>query len=683
MIEAQQARSQEQGAWVPPGPQPLKFEVFSTLNTKPSRAGIETDQMYISDGFMPLGVNNLRTLPGIGASIYTAPSGKTIIWYYFGNIGATPICIVLLSDGSLVQVNTNTGATTVMGAAGTIGAVSASLIGASQWGNTFVVIVNQQTNGLFIWDGTNLFKTGTLAPDITYNNSGSGYTSAPTTAVWGGIGTGAVVSATVSDGGVSTVSITNPGTGYSSNDVPIVVFSGGGSLGKTAKLTTAIASGTVSSVSISDPGAGYSSTAVANFVGGGGVGAQASVTVTGTSIASVAVTYGGVGYTSAPTCYIHDGSSAVAEVVLNTMPSGISATDAEAFQNRIWLVNSATTNLYCSAAELLTDFAANSGGVITPVNESFLNVGLFKVVQTNGVLYVVADSCIDAVSGVNQSGTPPTTTFSLQNVDPENGSPWVNSVGTLNRNVILANPNGIFICAGSNVIKISDQLDGIYSSADIGGFSPSSAKATIFGRRVWMLLKPIVDQVTKQSVNKLLMTDGKTWWTSQQDVNLQFIAGQKINSVFTAYGTDGTNIYPLFYKPSTVFTKTYQTKLHNDPTLAIGKTASRLWGAVQYYSANSPNITVSVDSEKGASSNSYPIAPNVVTFTNNAGNVIAFTNNIGASITWYALGTGLVIFPPTAVGQQGVYLGLTVSTNCADVALISLELQPEIWEYRG
>lgn len=54
------------------GDRPIVFEGFSTLNTDASRSGIENDQTFICDGFMPLGKNNLRTLWGVGPSIFNA-----------------------------------------------------------------------------------------------------------------------------------------------------------------------------------------------------------------------------------------------------------------------------------------------------------------------------------------------------------------------------------------------------------------------------------------------------------------------------------------------------------------------------------------------------------------------------------------------------------------------------------
>jgi len=105
-----------------------------------------------------------------------------------------------------------------------------------------------------------------------------------------------------------------------------------------------------------------------------------------------------------------------------------------------------------------------------------------------------------------------------------------------------------------------------FNANPFNGAQLSVAKATIFGKRVWMALVPIIDPVKGLQVNKLLMVrDKKVWWTSEQDVGLTFIQGQEINSIFTAYGTDGTHIYPLFNQPSAGFVKTAQSRLWDEP----------------------------------------------------------------------------------------------------------------------
>lgn len=690
MVEATNPPGLQESPFLVPGTTPIVFDTYTGINTNASRPGIKDDEMYVCDGFMPLGKNNLRVLYGVGPKLYTAPAGLTIIWYQFGNIAENPLCMVLLSDGSLVQINTNTGGTTPVAAAGTFQNPSLTSIDMTQWGSQYIVIVTTQSNGLFIWDGNVLFRSGALGPDVTILNGGFDYTSAPTITAFGGTGSGATFLPVVENGAISAITVTNPGSGYSSIDQVVLVFSGGGSPGRTATGVATVSGGSITTVALVDGGAGYTGSAGVSIVGGGGTGATIGITnVSAGAVLGFTVNNGGQGYQTAdpPTVLVSDPNNPVAVATVDLMPFDQSGNAVQTYQGRLWIAS--VSRIDFTAPGSLTDFAVGDGGGGFKSNDSFLRVGFQKLIQTNGFLYMLADSSINYLSGVQTSGNPPTTTFTNQNADPEIGTPYGPTVQVFSRNIVFANAFGAHVSYGGAVTKISEALDGIFNTVPgFGGFVPSSAKAIIFGKRVWMLLLPVIDQITNQQVNKLFMWQGKTWWTSQQDVNLIYVASQEINSVLTAYGTDGTAIYPLFQQPSTGFTKTVQSKLWDQPgSYIVDKTANRVWGLAYYYSADSPNLTVGIDNEVNTAEYTLTLSPGSVAFINGFGDPVVFLNASNQVVAFIGTsgggGTGIVVFPPTAVGQAGALTGLTVSTNAADMALISMILEDQVWQYRG
>jgi len=212
------------------GPTPLVCEMFQGINTTTTRPGVPDQQMYWCDGWMPIAPRKLRTMYGIGPPLYTNPAG--ISCYFFYNLAATPYCAVFNEDGSVVQVNTATGATTQILATGTIVSPVLTQLGVTQYGSQYLIIVAQQTNGYWIWDGTTVFTAGTLAPGVTLTNVGSGYTSPPIVTATGGHGSGATFVASITPGGgVNNVTMTNPGTGYQVGDVVTLNFTGGNQAG--------------------------------------------------------------------------------------------------------------------------------------------------------------------------------------------------------------------------------------------------------------------------------------------------------------------------------------------------------------------------------------------------------------------------------------------------------------------
>jgi hypothetical protein len=536
MIEAQQPQAEQSTPYTPAGPaDPLIFEDFEGINTATLRPGVDDKQAAWLDGFMPLGPKrNLRTMYGIGPALFTPSDGDTIVFFDFFNIGIIPYMLAVVSNGEIYAVNTNTKVARAIANPGTITNPTRTAVGVTQYGSKYVMIVAQQTNGYFIWDGTSLF-------------------------------------------------------------VPGAAFPAGG-----------------------------------------------------------------------------------------TVPLGIQGSAIEVYAGRVWIANGPTITF--GAPGSLVDFSSASGGGNFTSSDSFLRVAYIQLKQTNGFLYLIADSSVNYISGVQTSGSPLVTTFTNQNADPEVGTPWPATVDVFNRNILFANPFGAQVSYGGAVTKISEMLDGVYNTVpNFGNISPSAGKAIIFGKKCWILLLPIIDPVSGQQVNKLLLWNGKQWWAATQDVPLIYIQHQEINSVLTTYGTDGLSVYPLFAQPSTAVQKVAQTKLWDKPGgYQFTKFATRFWGIVRYYDPRSPAITISIDNEVSSNSNVASVLPNVATWLT-AGGLVSTWLTAGAAIsTWLAGGgNAYSVLAPDAVAQEGVLTGFTVTTNVADMAIVSMMMQDSIAGYRG
>ena len=754
--QPQPPAAEQPNPYLPPGPQPLICEEWQGVNTATNRAGVDDKQCYWMDGVMPYERRRARVMPGIGPLLYTASGIFTIVMFKAANLGAIPLLIVILLDGSIVQIRTDTGATTTIGAAGTLLNPTQQTVQINQWGDQYVIIVSTQTNGYFVWDGTNLYEAGTAGPVVTLTSVGSGYKTTPALVVTGGHGSGVVLAAQIANGVVTGVSVINPGTGYLAGDTPSITFVGGTTSGSLGTLTAILTHNTggsgasivltlaqtggviyhvasasvvnggsgysqftaltvsggaapggkyaliqavlspvigggiilsvsvvsggqyassptpvvavadaggyyVSSVTINNAGSNYSPSVKVTAVGGGSAVAEAALSplITGGTIASVAVVSGGLyGSNTAPTLTITD-TAANASATMQIMPFAIQGNAVETYSGQAWVADGAT--YYVSAPGSVTDFATNDGGLNATANESYLKVGFTALLNTNGFLYFLGDSSVSSVSGVQTTGSvTPTTTYTFLNVDPEVGTSWPNTVLEWGNAPFLANIWGEHVLYGSQMRKISDPMDGVYNSVPGFTLTPSSAKAIVFNRKILCTLIPILDPVSKTQQNKLLIWDGKKWWASVQDVTLTYITTQEFNSNLTAWGTDGTHIYPLFQQPSQAFLKTIQTKLWDSPSYLFNKASTRFWGIALYNSTLSPNLTVNID-----------------TVTQLSGTLTA-----GYTITGPA-STGYFVIPPQAIGQQGVLMGMTIETMAADVEIVSIAIDDKIVGYRG
>src|SRR5262249_55690075 len=131
------------------------------------------------------------------------------------------------------------------------------------------------------YDGANLYGAGTLGPEVTVLDGGRNLTAPPTITALGGSGTGATFSSTVSNGALGVVTVTNPGSGYTSTDPPKValLFTGGGG-GTSAYGDVGAANGAITAIKVN--GGGSFTGGIPGIVitdgAGPGFGAQALVT---------------------------------------------------------------------------------------------------------------------------------------------------------------------------------------------------------------------------------------------------------------------------------------------------------------------------------------------------------------------------------------------------------------------
>ena len=299
---------------------------FKGMNQSGSRIAIEDSEFFWLENYVRIGDGKLRTVWDSSASFYATPTGKTILPLICSyNIGQQDYFAVFFSDGTANQVSYPAGAvTTITANAGLFyQAATGQLPAFCQAGGQYLLLANNNTaNDYWLWDGTVLYQAGGIAPvtDSAITDGGSGYTSVPGYEVFGGSGTGVVLTPVIAEGSVVSLTVVNPGTGYLPGEIVQVAFSGGGS-DSSAILEAVLATDTVTHLTLVSGGLGYTNGVFAlGFSGGGGSGATGTFQVVGGVVTAVNLTNGGSGYTSTPTVSFSasaGGSGAAAVPVLN------------------------------------------------------------------------------------------------------------------------------------------------------------------------------------------------------------------------------------------------------------------------------------------------------------------------------------------------------------------------------
>lgn len=565
---------------------------------------------------------------------------------------------------------------------------------------------------------TGTFTTsGGAVQSVSLTSGGSGYTSAPTVS-FPIPGSGATITATEAGGSVTVLTITAGGSGYVPGTYPLA-FSGGSGTGAAATYTVN-ASGVVASTTITAPGTGYlSNPAVAiptgsgaaavasltggavtsvtvvnggtnltgtptlTFVGGGGAGAQGTAVVASGAITSVTITNGGSGYTSAPAVEVQTGLNNAAAAVLTLVPFGVSGTTMESYQQRVWIAfpnqqgkqNNGGTFLV-SAPDSLTDFATSDGGDVFTNTDRFLRVQYTFLRQTSNFLYATGDSSVSVISNPQTQGSPPSTTFSYQNTDPQVGSPWRDTAQDYANTILFGNPFGIYGIYGGSVRKVSKDLDNLFTGLVLpaaGGLVPTSAVANIYSQKVYLFLCTITDPFSLKPRNVMLLWNEKEWFIATQGVALTYIGTQEVASDIQAWGTDGKSLYPLFNAPSQTLVKSLSTKQYGGAQSMIINTLHSAYLDAEDVSVGQAGL--GFDGRVDAVGIAIPFENSITMAT------------VSCPSGSYAIGQTLTFLAPRGVGAMygfgvgaglpqvpGVALGLTLASSSPDFSLRNVSL---------
>jgi len=210
-------------------------------------------------------------------------------------------------------------------------------------------------------------QTGALTA-ISVTNPGSGYTSAPAVEITG-MGTGAAATAVVDYSGiVNAINVDLPGTGYTA---PVVTITGGGATTD----ATATAFGGVDTVTVTNPGTGYTFPTVEFSLPNdpNGVHAQGHAILDPNGfITSIVVDQAGSGYSSAPLVTIHDGTlsdptgTGVGATAVATM--SIQTIVPDTFGTGYTSVPTVTITDPTGSGAAATAVITTSGGSVTAIN---------------------------------------------------------------------------------------------------------------------------------------------------------------------------------------------------------------------------------------------------------------------------------------------------------------------------
>lgn len=628
----------------------LVFGDFETMDTQPARQALSAKRLAWCENCIILAPNQVSSVPGQGSVLATL-TGETISVWYFAFFNSIDYLVCFCQSGAAYTVNLATGAKVNFAVAGTFSPTPDM----TQWKDERILIADA-TGGYCTYDGTNFIQSGNVSPNIVITSGGEGYTSAPTPVIAGGTGSGATASATVTNGIVTRVNLTNPGTGYVLGDVLTISFSGGSPT-----------AGGVIAIDLLDGGIGYLSVPTITIAApaGGGVTATATATRSLGAITAITITNAGSGYKETPAITITPtggdtpSRAAVVAVTMDTTASalvriwpvfGTKPKTLAIFQGRVWLAQIRTLT-YTGTLGYDDMDAANAAGE-TILQDADLVHEIIALRSANNYLFIMGDQSIKQIGQISVTGT--ITNFNIVTLNSDQGTTFKDTIVSYNRLVMMTNRVGTYAIFGASVEKISDPMSAIFDNR-VDTIAPVTTVLDLMDRHLLLTLVKYNDPVT--GPRSLIMAyQNKRWSVLSQGDGLITIMAAPLEAGEKIYGTSGADVTQLFANTSVDVMVKLQSALSHNGNPYINKLITRVGSAQSSTSSNT--VTVLLESEVNSNSYSFQIAQNII-WQNNALATITWRNNALQTIVWSVPG---FLFYDTALSQaSGIYLGFTLT----------------------
>lgn len=419
--------------------------------------------------------------------------------------------------------------------------------------------------------------------------------------------------------------------------------------------------GAVGTVSVTVGGTGYTAVPVIGFTGGGGTGATATASITGSAVVSITLVGAGSGYTSAPTVTFTGGTAGTAATAsAYIMPSGQTGTAIAVYSGRVWIAN--TRTLTYTAPGTWLDFSAAAAAGSTTLTEGFLRQSIKGLRALENYLYIFGDSSIYLIGDLKVTGS--VTTFSLTNLSSTTGTTLPNTITSYERAVLFMNKYGVYATFGSTVQKVSQALDGIFPYINFSN-NVTGGLATIYNILCYVVSFTYTGPGSVSRSMQACYFGGKWFLTSQGD-SLTFVAPSTVDGAQVLYGTTGTGVQKLYTNTTRAISTTLKTALLPLENPILDKQMNRV--GLEYFGQASTSITLQIDSEDDAQA-----------FAVTGGNVISWQNNSLSTVLWSNAGSAIVSWTGGTFNKynqycdlNGKYIGYTVMSSSPGIIINGL-----------
>lgn len=439
-----------------------------------------------------------------------------------------------------------------------------------------------------------------------------------------------------------------------------------------------VGSGGVSpNIQVTAGGSGYSSGATAASSGGTGSGDTYSVQVTGGVVTGVTLLTAGSGFVAGDTLTLTItavGSGSGATATAHVWPFlSVNPTTIAVYSGRVWLAQTNVITYTGTGASYggvgYDDFLTADASGSTTLQDTDLIHQVTALRALNNYLFIFGDASVKQIGNISVVST--TTNFTITTLSSDQGTVYPDSILSYNRLVLFSNTVGVFAVFGSSVEKISDDMDGVFRLIDFTQ-KPNAAVADINNIHCYLLLVRYKDPLA--GTRSLILTFmNKKWFVISQSASLKFLVTSIVGSIYSVYGTSGTDITPLLKDATTAVSIKLQTSLTSHGAPMLAKRSFRYAIAQSVGAASSMSLLI--ESERTISQQINYTISNVLNFVNNSVGALQFVNQGGGNLNFITNAAGFHYQHGNTGGIGGIYLGMTLTGSVTAYTLSSMMLE--------
>lgn len=342
-------------------------------------------------------------------------------------------------------------------------------------------------------------------------------------------------------------------------------------------------------------------------------------------------------------------------------------TDIAVTFNRVWIVNGRVLLFsgidgFGGGAPAIPDatnyWAVANGAGFVNLTDPILRSVVTRLYAADGYLYYTGDSSIGVISDVYvpAGAVPPTPVFTNLTIQSSLGTDQPGSLVSENRELTLANRDGIWAVRGVVAERISEDIDGTWQYADFSQpiFSGIVSVNRIKTRAV--LMKRLNDPLFGSNTVLCMYWDRK-WWFANFGT-LTILVPAVVSGSQVLYGFVGNKLFKLFSNTLSSPASIFMTPLWPMEDPLEDKQVIRAGFEITVRTLIT-SFTSSVDSVNGTFPFVNSASVGAVQWVNNSNVIVTWQNNALALVTWFS--GQFLLYSGAAPGAFSKYVGITGS----------------------